>query len=606
MEKLGKILVGQGVLSEEQLNKALAEQTQTNDLLGSILLRNGYISELQLTEALGKQFNLPVGDLESFEPDPALAQLVPAGAARRGHMVPVRKSGNTLEIATANPEDTRAIDNISSKTGLQISLSVAGPEAVDRAITRLYGTGAGGAGEAAPPSSSTGAGAKKPAAPAAKPNNTAPAKPFTVDLKQVGEQLVRAVQEAGSDAKDEKPEDKDIPRLEVGPLDPPIVRLVNGLLLEAIAMRASDIHIEPLEEEIRVRYRVDGSMNEARRIPNTVRSALTSRIKIMCSMNIAEKRIPQDGAIKVALNEKEQIDFRVNTLPSIYGEKIVMRILGRGSLKASVDQLGFKNRALELVNDAVANPFGMILVTGPTGSGKTTTLYTILQQLNEPDVNIVTAEDPVEYRLGGITQVNVKPVVNFTFDVALRSFLRQDPDVILVGEMRDFETAAIAVKAALTGHLVLSTLHTNDTASTVVRLVDMGIEPYLVSSAVKLVIAQRLVRKVCEKCKEEVPIAEAERTDADRATLAAVERMVRGKGCDSCNNSGYRGRIPIFEVMSVKSRDMRRAITEGGTEVQVQQIAKREGSRTLADEAIDLVNDGTTSLEEALKHIMVD
>lgn len=594
MEKLGRILVREGLISEEQLNQALADQQQTKEMLGAIIVKKAWISEPKLVEVLSRQYNLPIAQLESVTPDPALIQIVPAGSARFGKFVPLRKSGNTLEVAVLHPDETAELDDIAKNKGLTLSLSVAGPEAVERALTKVYG----GAGNAT----------KKPApgAPAGNNKTGAGAKAFTVDQKQVAESITRAVQEAGGEVKDEKPEDKDIPRLEIAPLDPPIVKLVNGLLLEAIGARASDIHIEPLEEEIRVRYRVDGSMMEARRIPNAIRSALTSRIKIMCSMNIAEKRVPQDGAIKVALNEKEQIDFRVNTLPSIYGEKIVMRILGRGQLKSSVDQLGFKARALELVTEAIANPFGMILVTGPTGSGKTTTLYTILAQLNDPDVNIVTAEDPVEYRLGGVTQVNVKPKVDFTFDVALRSFLRQDPDVILVGEMRDFETAAIAVKAALTGHLVLSTLHTNDTASTVVRLVDMGIEPYLVASAVKLVVAQRLVRKICDKCKEEVPVSEAERTDADRATLAAVERMFRGKGCDNCNNSGYRGRIPIFEVMSVKSKDMRRAITEGGTEVQVQQIAKREGTRTLADEAIELVNLGSTSLDEALKHIMVD
>ncbi|MBI3819316.1 MAG: Flp pilus assembly complex ATPase component TadA [Planctomycetes bacterium] len=591
MEKIGQILVAEKLITEEQLSQALTDQAQTNELLGAGVVRRGWVSESKLVEVLAKQFNLPVAQLDSAETDPALAQLVPAGSARLGKFVPMRRSGTTLEVAVLHPDDLKTLEQLTKGRGINLSISVAGPEAIERAITRLYG----GASDT-----------KKAGQGGAAQKNVKEAKPFTVDQKQVGEALTRAVQEAGGEVKDDKPEDKDIPRLEIAPLDPPIVRLVNGMLLEAISMRASDIHLEPLEEELRVRYRVDGGMIEARRLPNGIRSALTSRIKIMCSMNIAEKRVPQDGAIKVSLSEKEQIDFRVNTLPSIYGEKIVMRILGRGQLKNDVSELGFKARALELVTEAIANPFGMILVTGPTGSGKTTTLYTILQQLNDPDVNIVTAEDPVEYRLNGITQVNVRPAVNFTFDVALRSFLRQDPDMILVGEMRDFETAAIAVKAALTGHLVLSTLHTNDTASTVVRLVDMGIEPYLVASAVKLVIAQRLVRRICEKCKLEVPVSEAERTDADRATLAAVEKMYRGKGCDHCNNSGYRGRIPIFEVMCVKSRDMKRAITEGGTEVQVQQIAKREGTRTLADEAIDLVNLGITSLDEALKHIMVD
>jgi type IV pilus assembly protein PilB len=528
---------------------------------------------------------------------------VPAGAAKRGRCVPVRRTDSTLELAMANPEDTRTLERLAQQTGLTVSALVAGPDAIDRAISRLYG----GNGEAPANGGGGGGGGaqRKPAGGGGGGGGVASAKKQAAESKALGEQISRSVQEAGGDSKDDRPEEP-LAKLEVAPLDPPIVRLVNGMLLQAIAMRASDIHIEPMEEDIRVRYRIDGALVEMSRLPNTLRSALTSRIKILGSMNIAEKRVPQDGAIKFLLSEKESIDFRVNTLPSIYGEKVVARILGRGQLKGSVDQLGIKGRALELIQDAVANPYGMILVTGPTGSGKTTTLYTILQQLNEPDVNIVTAEDPVEYRLNGITQVNVRAGIGFTFDVALRAFLRQDPDVILVGEMRDFETAAISVKAALTGHLVCSTLHTNDTASTVVRLVDMGIEPYLVASAVKLVIAQRLVRKICEDCREEIPVAEAEKTDADRATLAAIEKMFKGKGCDACNGSGYRGRRPIFEVMGVKSRDMKRSITEGGTEVQVAQIAKREGLRSLADEALELVNQGVTSLEEALRHIMVD
>lgn len=612
MEKIGRLLVDDGVLSEEQLSAALQEQVQTNDLLGAILVRRGAVTEQQLVDALTRQLNLQPAALDTVEFDPSLAQLVSAGAARRGRCVPVRKTATTLELAMLNPEDTRTIERIAQQTGLQVTPLVAGPESIERALTRLYG---GGGPEPAPaPTPAQGAaggaqaagGRAKPAAPSG--GREKKEKELVLDAKALGEQIQRAIQEHGSDAKekDEKPEEKEIPRLEVSPTEQPIVRLVNAILLQAIARRASDIHIEPLEEEIRVRYRIDGSMVETQRFPNSLRQALTSRIKILCSLDIAEKRKPQDGAIKYSLTDKEQVDFRVSTVPSIYGEKIVMRVLGRGQLKGSVDQLGLRGRALEQIRDAVANPFGMILVTGPTGSGKTTTLYTILQQLNEPDVNILTAEDPVEYRLEGITQVNVKPAVGVTFEAVLRAFLRQDPDVVLVGEMRDFETAAIAVKAALTGHLVLSTLHTNDTASTVVRLVDMGIEPYLVASAVKLVVAQRLVKKICENCKEEVSVSEAEKTDADRATLAAIERMFRGKGCDVCTNSGYKGRMPIFEVMSIKSRDMRRAITEGGTEVQVQQIAKREGLRTLADEALDLVNQGVTSLEEALQHIMTD
>jgi type IV pilus assembly protein PilB len=371
-------------------------------------------------------------------------------------------------------------------------------------------------------------------------------------------------------------------------------------------MGVSDIHIETLEEEMRVRYRIDGKLIEIMRLPADMKNTLTSRLKIMAGMDISERRVPQDGGIKMALGENETIDFRTSSLPNIYGEKMVLRILGNTQLMGSIDELGFKGQAYEWVCEAVANPYGMIVVTGPTGSGKTTTLYTILGQLNTDDINIVTAEDPVEYRLRGITQVNVRPSMGLTFEMAMRAFLRQDPDVILVGEMRDYETASIAVKAALTGHLVLSTVHTNDAASTIVRLVDMGIEPFLVASAVKLVIAQRLLRRICSNCKVSVDLAELEKTDLDQTTLSSVEALFQGEGCVNCNGTGYAGRVPVHEVLAVKSKELKRAITEGGTEVQVAQIAKRDGMVGLADNAIQLVNTGVTSIEEAVSVIAAE
>jgi len=388
--------------------------------------------------------------------------------------------------------------------------------------------------------------------------------------------------------------------------DAPVVQIVNALLIEAIKRRASDIHIEPYPDTLRVRFRVDGSLLIVHELPPTSHAGIVSRLKVMGSMNIAERRVPQDGRIKLAtpLAGDGTIDFRVSTLPSIFGEKVVMRILGTGQLKDNIDQLGFESEVFHDVKDALGQTFGMILVTGPTGSGKTTTLYTMLRQLSQPDVNIVTAEDPVEYNLPGITQVSVKPAIDFTFDVALRSFLRQDPDIILVGEMRDYETAAIAIKASLTGHLVLSTVHTNDAPSTVVRLVDMGIEPYLVASAVKLVIAQRLIRRICTKCKEEVQISAAEQDNLHESTLNVIQKTYKGKGCDHCNSTGYRGRAPLFEVMPIKSKELKSVITEGGTEVMVAQVAKREGLRTLKMESLRLVNDGVTSLEEAMQIIL--
>ncbi|MBE7462237.1 MAG: type II/IV secretion system protein [Planctomycetes bacterium] len=387
--------------------------------------------------------------------------------------------------------------------------------------------------------------------------------------------------------------------------DSPVVQMVNAILIQALKSRASDIHIEPYPDAVRVRFRVDGSLVTAHELPHAAQSGVISRLKVMASLDIAEKRFPQDGRIKLSLPEKgSSIDFRMSTLPSIFGEKIVLRVLGTGQLKESVDELGLTGQPHRYVKEALRNSFGMIVVTGPTGSGKTTTLYTMLRELRKPDVNIVTAEDPVEYNLPGITQVSVKPQIGFTFDVALRSFLRQDPDIILVGEMRDYETAAIAIKAALTGHLVFSTVHTNDAPSTVVRLVDMGIEPYLVASAVKLVVAQRLVRRICEQCKEEVEISTEEQENLHESTLAGLEKTCRGRGCEACNRTGYRGRAPVYEVMPIKSKDLKRVITEGGTEVMVAQVAKREGLRTLKDEAMALVNAGVTSLEEAMQIIV--
>lgn len=392
----------------------------------------------------------------------------------------------------------------------------------------------------------------------------------------------------------------------VAPDDAPVIQMVNGLLMEALKTRASDIHIEPYPECLRARFRVDGELRTVHELPTRVSAALISRLKVLASLDIAEKRFPQDGRIKLALAGKGTIDFRVSTLPGIHGEKVVMRILGTGQLRASVAELGFRDKAQQYVKEALRNSFGMILVTGPTGSGKTTTLYTMLKELSDPSVNIVTAEDPVEYNLPNITQVSVKPQIGFTFDVALRAFLRQDPDIILVGEMRDFETAAIAVKAALTGHLVFSTVHTNDAPSTVVRLVDMGIEPYLVSSAVKMVIAQRLIRRICTACKEEVKITAEEQENLHESTLAHIQKTFRGKGCDKCGKTGYHGRVPVYEVMPIKSKELKRVITEGGTEVLVAQVARREGLKTLKDEAMLLVNEGVTSLEEALQIIVSD
>ena len=584
MPDIGQALLDAQVLTPEQLQQAAGG----GGPLVPALVRQNLVEEQRLVQVLCSAFGLEEARIESIEPDPEATKLVPQNTARSLGMIPLKKEGAMLHAATFDPSNDRAVDRLARSTGLSVKLFVVGPKAFEEALPRFYGGGGGGSRRASRNS-------RKKA-----PHESGPS------LRELDQNLKFALQEV-DDADPETPEELiGATRLEVNDLDPPVVRLVNALLLKALKMRASDIHVETMEEDLRVRFRIDGALVEILRASGEIKSALASRIKIMSEMDIAEKRIPQDGAIKVALGDNNFVDFRVNTLPNIYGEKIVMRILGTSELRDNVDELGFDARSLELVREAIINPYGMVLVTGPTGSGKTTTLYTILNQLNEVGVNLVTAEDPVEYRLDGVTQVNVRPNVGLTFDAALRSFLRQDPDIILVGEMRDYETSAIAVKAALTGHLVLSTLHTNDAPSTVVRLVDMGIEPYLVASAVKLVIAQRLLRRICTECKTDVDLSELERTDLDQATLASVEYLARGTGCEACNNLGYRGRVPVFEVMAVKTKDMRRAITEGGTEVQVAQIARREGMQSLAEGAIELVNQGITSLEEAMSVIVAD
>jgi len=395
-------------------------------------------------------------------------------------------------------------------------------------------------------------------------------------------------------------------RLEIMSEKSHIVKLVNSLLLKAIKMRATDIHLESFKDELRVRFRIDGVLCNIMSLPKSALRGIISRIKVMAGMDIAERRIPQDAGFHSQFDKDTMVDFRVSTLPGIHGEKVVLRSLGQAQLRSGISELGFPSHSSKIVNESLKSPYGMILVTGPTGCGKSTTLYTILHELNTQEVNILTAEDPVEYHLHGITQINVRPAIGFTFGMALRAFLRQDPDIIFVGEMRDYETAAIAVRAALTGHLLLSTIHTNNCASTVSRLVEMGVEPYLIANALRLVIAQRLVRRICENCKDEVPLQEAERLDLDESTLSQIEHLYKGKGCDHCDGIGYFGRAPVFEVMPIRTDEMRRIITEAGTEDQVMRIARSEEFTTLKEEAVALVNQGITTLDEALKIMVVN
>jgi len=575
----GDMLVQERLITEATLEQALQEQRASKRFLGEVLIGMGAVSEEQLVDALTRQPGISYVDLARARFAPGLTSIIPQNVAAKRGCIPLQITGTMLQVGMLDPLDDRTIDLLNQQSGYTIQPMAISPAAFPEALRRLY-EGVGAAGAAAD-----------------EPERELP------DSQAVDGIVEHTVQEVSDAeiARERVYETTDALPLEIEPKDPPIIRLANAILLKCVQSGASDIHVEPQEHDMRIRYRIDGVLHELYKIPKGLRNPLTSRFKIMSAMDVAEHRIPQDGRIKLSLGGGKTIDFRINTLPGVYGEKLVARILGTGMLKGRVAELGFSNEDLETVENSLKSHFGMILVTGPTGSGKTTTLYTMLNQVNEEAVNIVTAEDPVEYNLPGLHQVNIHAAIGFTFDTALRSFLRQDPDIILVGEMRDYETAAIAVKAALTGHLVLSTLHTNDAPSTAVRLIDMGIEPYLVASAVKLIIAQRLVRKICDNCREEQPLAELEKMDLPTDITENMEHVYRGKGCGVCNGIGNKGRLPLFEVMAVKSGEMRRVITEGGTEVQVSQVARKEGLVTLRENALTLANKGVISMEEAVK-----
>jgi type IV pilus assembly protein PilB len=597
MAKLGEMLIKEGLLTQEQLQEALEIQKSSPQyLLGDILVRRGIIKEQQLVDVMVRQSGCRSVNVERLEIDPDLKMLIPENVAKQHHCLPVKRNQNLLYVAMVDPGNSNAINTLSSVSSCIIKTFVIGPTDLENGWKRLYGN------EASSPAGVQAQPARSQAARLMGGGVASPVDSKTVDA--VMQSAVEDVQEIQPDETD-GPQREDILKIEAEERSP-IIRLVNSLLYKAVQMNASDIHIEPFEDIVRVRFRIDGVMIKIVNFPVSAAQGVVSRIKVISQMDIAEKRIPQDGRMKAKFSDDLVVDIRVNTLPGVHGEKVVLRILGQGELLGEISQLGLRGESFSLLTQAIKNPYGMILVTGPTGSGKTTTLYTILQQLNRENINVVTAEDPVEFRLKGITQVNIRPAIGFSFHMALRAFLRQDPDIILVGEMRDYETGAIAVRAALTGHLVLSTLHTNDCPSSVVRLVDMGIEPFMVAAAVKLVIAQRLVRRICEHCKEEIPVSEAERMEVDESVLSSIERLFRGKGCKHCNDIGYKGRAPVFEVMPVKSQEMKRIITEGGTEVQVGQVARREALRTLRDDALEMVNNGITTLEESLSIIMVE
>ncbi len=572
--KLGELLQKAKLISGEQLATALKSQKESGVKLGEALVRLGYVTEDDITETLSAQFGVPSINLTHFEIDPNVLKLVPADVARKYNILPVNKTGATLTIAMADPTNVFAMDDLKFMTGYNVEPVVASEIALQHAIDRNYGAS------------------------------------HALELKKVMEEMSAVdASDTSLEVVDEEEQDAiDLEKLVEEGEEAPVVRLVNIILTDAIKRGASDIHIEPYEKEYRVRYRVDGILQEVMNPPSKLKEAIASRIKILARLDIAEKRLPQDGRIKIKMKlagKVKELDYRVSVLPTLFGEKIVCRLLDKDNLMLDMTKLGFERSSLQRFEKAILRPWGMVLVTGPTGSGKTNTLYSALSRINTPDTNIMTAEDPVEFNLPGVNQVQMKDSIGLNFAAALRSFLRQDPNIILVGEIRDFETAEIAVKASLTGHLVLSTLHTNDAPSTINRLMNMGIEPYLVATSVVLIAAQRLIRRVCSNCKvpTEVPpqvLIQLGFTAEESKTV----QVMKGKGCDRCNGTGLKGRVALVEVLEV-SEEIKEMILSGASSVEIKRKAIEEGMVTLRGSGLAKIKDGLTTIEEVVRETVL-
>ena len=595
-EKLGRLLVAAQLVSEEQLQRGIIAQKKSGGRLGSILVRMGFLEEGKLLTFLSQQFGIPAVDLSQITVDPGLLKLIPHETIKKYRVLPLKRAGSVVTLAMADPSDVFALDDIKFLTGYTIDPVVASESAIMAALQAAYGQTA----DPAKPERAMMLDAKDYTVDDLAGDDTAGTDEGpTVDVEDfdhiVGDALdnVDVVEEQKDETGDAN-------------IEAPIIKLVNGLLINAIKVGASDIHMEPYETVFRVRFRVDGALKTVMNLPLKIRNAAISRVKIMSKLDIAERRLPQDGRIKLKLGKKRDVDFRVSVLPCLFGEKVVMRILDKSNLSLDLTKMGFESAALDDFMKAINSPYGMVLVTGPTGSGKSTTLYSALQQINQPDINIMTAEDPVEYNLMGINQVQMKDDIGLNFAAALRSFLRQDPDVVMVGEIRDYETAEIAVKAALTGHLVLSTLHTNDAPSTINRLLNMGIEPFMVASSVVLILAQRLVRRICVQCKEEVKIPEPTLVSAGFAPSEVGSlKCFHGKGCSTCSSTGYKGRVALYEVMPV-GEGIRELILQGGTADEIKRKAIELGMRTLRVSGLQKVRDGLTTVEEVVGATFAD
>lgn len=545
-KRIGDLLVDAGVISSEQLTEALVYQKETKMRLGDVLISRGYLTEHQLIQVLEFQLGIPHVQLNKFKIDPEVTRLISENMAKRYMALPIRKDGNKLIVAMSDPLDYFTIDDLRMSTGFQIEAVIATKDDLTHAIQRYYG------------------------------------------LQESVDQVIQ--QRTGIDQVEAVPQDS--------AEDAPIIRMVNQMLEQAIRLRASDIHIDPQSDDVRIRFRVDGILRTERMVPRTMLGVITSRLKIMAQMNIAERRLPQDGRLQLVFDSRI-IDLRIATLPTVFGEKVVIRILDTSQAVNRISKLGFSEKNEALFRRMIRSQHGMVLITGPTGSGKTSTLYAALNEIDKDQMNVITVEDPVEYQVDGINQVQVNPQTGLTFAKGLRSILRQDPDVILVGEIRDSETADMAVRAALTGHLVLSTLHTNDALGAVTRLIHMDIEPFLVASSIVGVVAQRLVRRVCQDCLMPASLSEAEKQLLSDRELS-TDHVVRGRGCGLCNQTGYRGRLAIHEVVSIDDR-MRQFIAERRPETFIRDYAMEQGMISLLDDGLYKASLGWTSITEILR-----
>jgi len=578
--RIGELLLKEKRISPEQLQEALNYQKANGGKLGVNLVKLGFVTDEEITALLSRQYGVPSINLAEFAIDQGVIKLVPPETAQKYQIVPLSRSGATLTIAMTDPTNVFAMDDLKFMTGYNVEPVVASETAVMEAIQRYYALAGGG---------------NKTNGNGHGPSALDFATQALQDLPQVDASEVEVLEEL---------EEISVEALAKQGEEAPVIRLVNVMLMSAISKGASDIHIEPYEKEMRIRYRIDGVLYNIMAPPLKFRDPIASRVKIMAKLDIAEKRLPQDGRIKIRFNEQgknKEIDFRVSCLPTLFGEKIVLRLLDRDKLMLDMTKLGFEQESLTKFEEAILRPWGMVLVTGPTGSGKTNTLYSSISKLNTTDTNIMTAEDPVEFNLPGINQVQIREGIGLNFAAALRSFLRQDPNIILVGEIRDFETAEIGIKAALTGHLVLSTLHTNDAPSTISRLMNMGIEPFLVASSVNLICAQRLVRRVCAACKQPVPVPPAAlvKIGFSPEDAAAVTPM-KGKGCEKCNNTGFKGRVGLYEVMQVTD-ELKELILVGASALELRRRAVEQGMISLRESGLRKIKDGMTTIEEVVR-----